>query len=176
MTLKGSEVDAVPVNVPPPVFWTVKFLSAEFPRVTLPKSWELGVTEITGAGTVVSIEPRPPVAVAKYDCQPERMVSILVMSALCAVVPPGIRRMNACFQVVVGLTPENPLLGDRAPSIAMTWLRGTFWRVPETVTPFLGAQDRSPTERSKIKQLAGEGFRMKKKFGTSAAGRRPIMY
>src|SRR5437867_7496352 len=71
MTLKGSEVDAVPLNVPPPVFWTVKFLSAKLPRVTLPKSWELGVTEMTGAGTVVSTEPRPPVAVAKYDCQPE---------------------------------------------------------------------------------------------------------
>src|SRR3989442_10289086 len=115
MTLKGSEVDAVPLNVPPPVFWTVKFLSAELPRVTLPKSWELGVTEMTGAGTVVSTEPRPPVAVAKYDCQPERIVSILVMSALGAVVPPVIRRMNACFQVVVGLTAVKPLV-DRAPS------------------------------------------------------------
>src|SRR5437867_10489166 len=115
MTLKGSEVDAVPLNVPPPVFWTVKFLSAKLPRVTLPKSWELGVTEMTGAGTVVSTEPRPPVALVKYDCQPERMVSILVMSAVGAVVPPGISRMNACFQVVVGLTAVKPLLGDRAP-------------------------------------------------------------
>src|SRR6266849_3695165 len=106
--LKGVEVDAVPVNVPPPVFWTVKFLSAELPRMTLPKSWELGVTAMTGAGIVVSTEPRSPVAVLKYDCQPDRMVSILVVSALGAVVPPGIRRIKACFQVVVGLTPENP--------------------------------------------------------------------
>src|SRR2546422_8254397 len=112
---KGFEADAAPDNVPPPVFWTVKFLSAEFPRVTLPKSWELGVTEMTGAGTVVSTEPRPPVAVAKYDCQPERMVSILVTSALGAVVPPGIRRMNACFQFVVWLTAVKPLGGDRIP-------------------------------------------------------------
>src|SRR2546425_11993742 len=117
--LKGVGVAALPVIVPPPVFWTVKFLSAEFPRVTLPKSWELGVTEMTGAGTVVSTEPRPPVAVAKYDCQPERMVSILVTSALGAVVPPGIRRMDARFQVVVGLAAENPLLRARGPSTAM---------------------------------------------------------
>jgi len=93
--LKGVEVDAVPVNVPPPVFWTVKFLSAELPRITLPKSWELGVTEMTGAGTVVSTEPRPPVAFVKYDCQPERMVSSFVVSALGAVVPPWIRRIKA---------------------------------------------------------------------------------
>src|SRR2546425_2843320 len=104
------------------------------------------------------------------------MVSILVVSALGAVVPAGIRRIKACFHVVVGLTAVKPLLGERGPSTAMTWLTETFWRVPETVTPSFGAQDRSPTEESKIKQLAGDGFRMKKKFGTSAAGRRPMMY
>src|SRR2546426_10507033 len=102
------------------------------------------------------------------------MVSILVVSAFDAVVPPGIRRMNACFQVVVGLIPENPLLGARVPSTAMTWPRETFWRVPETVTPSFGAQDRSPTEESKIKQLAGEGFRMKKKSGTWSVWRRAM--
>lgn len=64
MTLKGAEVDAVPVKVPPPVFWTVKFLSAELPTLTLPKSWELGVTEMSG-DNVASTEPRPAVAVLK---------------------------------------------------------------------------------------------------------------
>ncbi len=99
--LNGAEVEALPLSVPVPVFVTVKVRSDELPTLTLPKSRELGVTDMTGFGSVVSTEPRPFVAVLKYDTHAVRMVSILVTSALGAVVPSGIRRTNACFQVVV---------------------------------------------------------------------------
>jgi hypothetical protein len=47
-TLKGALALAVPVRVPPPVFWTVKSLSLELPTLTLPKSSEPGERERMG--------------------------------------------------------------------------------------------------------------------------------
>ena len=46
--LNGGFTEALPVRIPPPVFWTVKVLSAEFPAGTVPKSCESGVTDRTG--------------------------------------------------------------------------------------------------------------------------------
>src|SRR5262249_16160121 len=40
--LYGGAVEAVPVRVPCPVFWTVKVRSAELPTATLAKSWAGG--------------------------------------------------------------------------------------------------------------------------------------
>ena len=46
--LNGGVVEALPVRIRPPMFWTTKLLSAEFPTVTVPKSCEAGVTDRTG--------------------------------------------------------------------------------------------------------------------------------
>ena len=113
--LNGGEAEALPLRIPLPMFLTVNVLSDELPTATPPKSTELGVTEIIGS-IVASIEPLLSVLVLKYGTQAERMISILVTSALGAVVPLGISRTNAWLQVVVGLTPVKPLLGERVPS------------------------------------------------------------
>lgn len=97
------------------------------------------------------------------------MVSILVMSAWGAVVPPRIRRMKACFQVVVALTAVKPLLGDRAPWQVWISLTVTFWRVPLTVTPVCGVLEL-------VLPPVFVGLLTKKKVGTEAAVRRPMMY
>src|SRR5439155_1007550 len=47
-TEKGAVVAALPVRVPPPVFWTVNVRSDDVPTGTLPKSCEGGVTLIAG--------------------------------------------------------------------------------------------------------------------------------
>ncbi len=167
--LKGAEVEALPLRVPPPVFVTVKVRSAELPTATLPKSSELGVTEMAGTGNAASIVPRLSVLVLKYVTQAERKVSSLVTSPLGAVVPSGIRRTNACLQVVVVLTPVRPLLGERVPSQVWIWLSVTFCRVPLTVTPVCGVLEL-------VLPPVLNGLFMKKKLGTSAAVRRPIMY
>src|SRR6185503_17574487 len=46
--LKGGAAATVPVRVPPPELRTTKVLSAEFPRFTVPKSCESGVTDRAG--------------------------------------------------------------------------------------------------------------------------------
>src|SRR2546422_204882 len=43
--LKGAVVETLPVSVPPPVFCTVKLLSAELPTLMSPKLREAGLTE-----------------------------------------------------------------------------------------------------------------------------------
>ena len=63
------------------MFLTVKVRSAELPTPTLPKSSELGVTEMTGTNAALSA-PRLSVFVLKYVTQAERMVSSLEVSAL----------------------------------------------------------------------------------------------
>src|ERR1035441_2771473 len=56
VTMKGAapansttyETAALPDNVPPPVFWTVKARSAVVPTGIDPKSWLAGVTAMAG--------------------------------------------------------------------------------------------------------------------------------
>ncbi len=92
----------------------------------------------------------------------------MVRSAWGAVVPAGTRRIKACFQVVVGLTLEKPVLGDRAPSHVTTWLTVTSFRVPVTVTPVWG-------ELLRV-FVVPVGLSTKKNVETSAAERKPMMY
>ena len=46
--LNGEFADALPVRIPPPVFWTTNVLSTEPPTATVPKSCEVGVTDRAG--------------------------------------------------------------------------------------------------------------------------------
>ena len=58
-TLNGDETAALPDNVPPPVFWTVKARSAVVATGIDPKSWLAGVTEIAGASPVTLTNTPP---------------------------------------------------------------------------------------------------------------------
>jgi hypothetical protein len=64
--LNGADTLALPDNVPPPVFCTVKLRSAVAFTETQPKSWLAGVTEIAGVPLyalpeTARIAPAPPV-------------------------------------------------------------------------------------------------------------------
>src|SRR2546426_414359 len=99
--LKGGVVEALPVRIPPPVFWTTKVLSTEFPTFTVPKSCEPGVTERTGGpgvspsrsalsarstwirGRVVPVPARGSVIIVPVPVRASRIESTLAAGAAC---------------------------------------------------------------------------------------------
>jgi hypothetical protein len=50
--LNGAEVEAVPLSVPAPIFCITKLPYPTLPTLTLPRSMELGVTEMIGSPNI----------------------------------------------------------------------------------------------------------------------------
>ena len=70
----GEDTLAVPLKVPPPVFWTVKLLSKLVPVSIDPKSWLDGVTDSVGGAYALPLTgrlaPPPPVNDTFWLCVP----------------------------------------------------------------------------------------------------------
>src|SRR3990172_12971668 len=100
--LKGGllELVAVPVSVPPPVFWTVNIRSLVDPTVTSPKFSDDGVTLSAGGGEPVPLTERS--TLPPLDVNP--MVPFEVTAEV------GLKRMVTLW--LAPAPPANGLAGD----------------------------------------------------------------